>query len=158
MSKKKDNEGAADGSVTESQATSSTPETKPDDAKSSPSEVEELRARVAELEGAKDAAERRAAEVERSLERIQREAHRSMRELGAKLREIGEAAEARASSKDEADTRSVVIELHPRFKSLTIAGIRLMKGAPVTIARSKLSQRQIAALTSDERVRVTERG
>lgn len=155
MSSKKKTEDVAEGS-TESQATST--EAKPDGAQAPPSEVEELRARVAELEGAKDAAEQRAAEVERSFQELQRETHRTMRDLGAKLREIGEAAEAQISSKTEADTRTVVVELSPRFKSLTVAGLRLVKGAPVTIARSKLSPRQLEALKSDERVRVTERG
>lgn len=154
MSKKKDNEGAADGSVTEPQAppAASAPEASPSE------EIEALRARIAELEASTAAAEARALDLEESLHAIRAEARRQIHEFGAKLRELGEAAEAQSGSTRETDQRTITVELSRSFKSLTIAGLRLVQGAPVTIARAKLSPRQLAALKSDERVRVTERG
>jgi len=153
MSKKKTEEG--DGAVIEP---STPPPPPPEDPPTPPvDEVEALRARVAELEESKNLAERRAESLEDSLRGLRAESKRSLRELVARLREIGDAAESRAGSKDEGDSRELVVALHPEFKSLTIAGIRFVRGAPTRLQLSKLNQRQISALKSDSRVRVTER-
>lgn len=153
MSKKKTEEG--DGAVIEPSPPPPPPEDPPIP---QVDEVEALRARVAELEASTAAAEARALDLEESLHAIRAEARRQIQEFGAKLRQLGEAAEAQSGSTRETDQRTITVELSRSFKSLTIAGLRLVQGAPVTIARAKLSPRQLAALKSDERVRVTERG
>lgn len=160
MSSKKKTEEGDDATVSDQSSPSDpTPQSSPSDPTTPPvAEVEALRARVAELEESTSAAERRAESLEDSLRGLRAESQRLFRELGAQLRVIGEVAEDRAGTKDEDDSRELVVVLDSEFKSLTIAGIRFVRGVPTRLQLSKLKQRQIAALKSDPRVRVTERG